>query len=164
MKKLYLIRHGEADLGEGRGDHERQLTDSGHAEARNLGSQLADAGIEVVLASDAARAAATASDLGLDARVEARADLYNASSEALLAAVAALPDDVEVAALVAHAPGVPNLVEELAGSDADAVASEIVSVFDTATAAGIEFDGTWAEPGRTRLFWAGRGEADGSGV
>lgn len=160
MKRLYLIRHGEAALsGEGRGDHGRRLTDAGRAEARHLGHQLADAGIQVVLASDAERAAATASGLGLDARVDARDDLYNASTEALLAALAELPDDVEVAALVAHAPGVPHLVEELAGPDADAAASEVVSVFDTATAAGIECDGTWSDLGRTRLFWAGRGEA-----
>ncbi|MFP5415675.1 MAG: SixA phosphatase family protein [Actinomycetes bacterium] len=159
MKRVYLIRHGEAQFtGSGRGDHGRGLTDEGRQQARNLGGLLAGAGIEVVLASSAERAAQTATELGLDAEVRLLDDLYQAGTIGLLRALASLDESVMVAAVVGHAPGVPALVDELTGPDPAAEASALVRHhFPTATAAGIEFAGTWGDLADPRLFWAARG-------
>lgn len=159
MKRLYLIRHAEAEfMGRGRGDHGRVLTDEGHAQARHLGELLADAGIAVVLHSTADRATQTATGLGLAADLRPVEELYNAGTVGLLSAIADLDDDVECAALVAHAPGVPALVDELAGPDAEPhAAASVLHHYPTATVAGIEFSGSWADLDGSRLFWAARG-------
>lgn len=159
MKRVYLIRHGEAEfMGRGRGDHGRLLSAEGREQAERLGELLADAGIQVVLSSSADRAAMTASALGLDAEVRLLDELYNASTLGLLRAMATLDDDVDAAAVVAHAPGVPALVDELTGDDSDPDAVAFVrNHFGTATCAGIEFTGTWADLDGSRLVWADRG-------
>ena len=159
MKRLYLIRHAEAEfMGRGRGDHGRALTDEGHAQARHLGELLADAGITVVLHSTADRATQTARGMGLSADLRPAEELYNAGTMGLLSVVADLEDAVEVAALVAHAPGVPALVDELAGPDPDPhAAASVLHNYPTATVAGIEFSGSWADLDGSRLFWAARG-------
>lgn len=162
MKRVYLIRHGEAEfMGRGlRGDHGRVLTEEGHQQARHLGELLADAGVRVVLTSTADRAVLTASGMGLDAEVRPIDDLYHAGTVGLLRALATLDDSVEAAALVAHAPGVPALVDELAGPDPDPrAAAAALHHYPTAMAAGIEFSGPWSdlEVVPTRLFWAERG-------
>lgn len=159
MKRVYLIRHGEAEFtGRGRGDHGRALTDEGREQARRLGEQLADAGIQVILSSDADRAAQTASGLGLDADLRLLEELYNASTVGLMRGLATLEDSLEAAALVAHAPGVPALVEELAGEDPDPDAAALaLRHFPTATCAAIEFTGSWRDPSCPRLVWATRG-------
>ncbi len=162
MKRVYLIRHGEAEfMGRGaRGDHGRVLTPEGVEQARHLGELLAEAGIGVVLASTADRAAQTASGMGLAAEVRLVEELYHAGAVGLLRALAGLDDAVDAAALVAHAPGVPALVDELAGDDPDPrAAAAALHHYPTAMAAGIEFDGSWTELGTvpSRLFWAQRG-------
>lgn len=159
MKRLYLIRHAEADFwGAGRGDHGRRLTPEGKEQATRLGRMLADAGIEVVLCSDADRARQTARRLGLSAEVRESNELYNASTVSLTRALSTLSDDVQVAALVAHAPGVPDLVDELSGINPDPDALALLSRgYPTATASGIEFEGSWAHLEEPRLFWVGRG-------
>lgn len=162
MKRLYLIRHGEAEfMGRGlRGDHGRVLTEEGHAQAEHLGELLADAAITVVLTSTADRAAQTASGMALDAEVRPIEDLYHAGTTGLLNALAELDDSLDAVALVAHAPGVPALVDELAGPDPDPkAAAAALHHYPTAMAAGIEFSGSWAQLATvpTRLFWAERG-------
>lgn len=159
MRRLYLIRHAEAEfLGRGRGDHGRVLTEEGHAQARHLGELLADAGIQLVLHSTADRAAQTASGMGLAAGLRPVDALYNAGTVGLLRAISDLQDGVTIAAVVAHAPGIPALVDELAGPDADPhAAASVLHHFPTATVAGIEFGGTWDDLTGSRLFWAARG-------
>ena len=159
MGRLYLIRHGDAEFtGRGRGDHGRALTDEGRRQARRLGDLLAHAGIAMVLASTAERAAQTASWLGLDVEVRLLDEIYHAGTHGLLRVLASLDDTVEVAALVGHAPGVPDLVDELSGPASAQEATALVRHhFPTATAAGIEFTGSWSDLVGARLFWAARG-------
>ncbi|HHU37894.1 MAG TPA: hypothetical protein GXZ45_01175 [Propionibacterium sp.] len=162
MKRLYLIRHGEAEfMGRGvRGDHGRVLTEEGRQQALHLGELLADAGIRVLLTSTADRAVQTASGMGLDAEVRPVEDLYHAGTVGLLKALATLDNSVDAAAVVGHAPGVPALVDELAGHDPDPrAAAAALHHYPTAMAAGIEFSGSWAdlEVIPSRLFWAERG-------
>lgn len=160
MKRLFLIRHGEAEFtGHGRGDRGRRLTDDGLAQAARLGHMLAHADIEIILASTADRAQETAKGMGLSAPVESIDALYDASTVTIARTLADLDaTSVQVAALVAHAPGVPALVDELTGpgSDPDAVA-RVSTHFPTATVARIDFEGTWADLSGARLTWANRG-------
>lgn len=159
MKRVYLIRHGDAEfMGRGRGDHGRVLTAEGQEQAKRLGHMLAQAGIQVILSSSADRARETAEGLGLDAKLVLMDELYNAGTFGLMRALASLSDSVEVAALVAHAPGVPSLVDELAGDDPEPEAAALVRYsYPTATIAGIEFTGSWTDLDGARLFWADRG-------
>ncbi|MFT3875317.1 MAG: histidine phosphatase family protein [Propioniciclava sp.] len=159
MKRVYLIRHGDAEfMGRGRGDHGRILTAEGQEQAKRLGAMLAPAGVQVILCSSADRARETAEGLGLTAKLVPLDELYNAGTFGLMQALASLADSVQVAALVAHAPGVPALVDELAGQDPDPDAAAVVRYsFPTATVAGIEFTGSWADLEGSRLFWADRG-------
>lgn len=159
MKRVFLIRHGEAEFsGHGRGDHGRVLTEEGREQARHLGELLANAGIELVLASTADRAAQTAAGLGLEAPIRLNDDLYSASTLGIMRVLAEIAPEMSTVAVVAHAPGIPALVEELAGeeSDPDAV-GRIRHRFSTATAAGIGFTGSWADLDGARLIWSGRG-------
>lgn len=159
IKRLFLIRHAEAEFtGHGRGDHGRILTPEGHDQAKDLGAELTAFGIEAVLASSADRATQTAHGLGLSAPVTTLDELYNGSTHSLVRALANLDEAVTTAAVVAHAPGVPALVEGLADDTSDPEMFSIVSsFFPTATAAGIEFEGTWRDVRPGRLFWARRG-------
>ena len=161
MKRVYLIRHGEAEFtGHGRADHGRALAEEGREQARHLGELLADADIGIILSSSADRAVQTAEGLGLPCEVRVLDALYNASTGQLLAALSELDETVDAATLVAHAPGVPALVDELAGPGADPEAAGFVKHhFPTATCAGVEFTGSWSDIGvaDTRLFWAARG-------
>lgn len=154
MKTLYLLRHARAeDYAGGRGDHARELTDAGRAQAREAGAALADAGIELILASSASRALQTARGLGLDVPIEASDELYNAGSLDILDELAALDDRFAVVAVVAHAPGIPTLAHRLASSDSDAEAiARIDSHFPPATLVGLHFEGAWHELADARLF------------
>ncbi|MFV0407204.1 MAG: SixA phosphatase family protein [Propioniciclava sp.] len=159
MKRVFLIRHGEAEFtGHGRGDHGRVLTSEGVEQAAHLGGILAEMGIEVILASSADRAAQTATGMGLSAPVELHEDLYNASTFGILRVLAEVPPEVETVAVVAHAPGVPALVHDLSGPGSDPDASaQVKHHFPTATVAGIGFAGTWDDLAGSRLLWASRG-------
>lgn len=152
---LYLMRHAEAEhFAPGRGDHARRLTADGRAEAQGAGKALRDAGVQVVLASSAVRAAETAAELGLAAAVQDLDELYNAPGFALLAHIAMLPDALTTAMVVGHAPGVPNLAHDLA----DEITSDpklyerLWQGFPTATVVGLEFDAEWDDLGEGRLF------------
>lgn len=159
MKRVFLIRHAEAGFsGGGKGDHGRELTEDGQAQARQLGRLLAEAEIEVILASSASRAAQTAEGLGLSAPVSLLDQLYNAGTPDLLAVLAEQDPAVKVVALVAHAPGIPALVDALAGVDSDPTALAAIRYhYPTATATAIDLDGEWSEPTGSRVVWVGNG-------
>ena len=160
MRTLYLLRHASAEnWAGGRGDHARELTDYGRAQAREAGQALAEAGIQLILSSSASRALQTAEALGLPVPIEASDDLYNCSPDTILDELSALTDDVGVVAVVAHAPGIPALAHELAaGADSVAEALAVIDAhFPPGTLVGLEFDGAWSELSSARLFTARRG-------
>ena len=124
MKSLLLLRHGEAEShGGSGGDITRNLNDLGLAQAASVGRYLRQQGLtpEMVLSSTAARATQTASAVidaaGWPVDLEQNATLYNATTESLLAVITSLPQTVKRLLIVAHAPGVPDLVNVLCGRD-----------------------------------------------
>ena len=113
--QLFIVRHAEAALGEP--DDLRPLTKAGREQARRLGKQFADDGIQpdAVLSSPLLRARETAAAIAKAVGVDAEAD------ERL--APGAEPDDVRAAAsgrgetvvVVGHQPDCGRTVAALSG-------------------------------------------------
>lgn len=127
MKTLLLVRHAKSDWGDpGLADHDRPLNDRGEHDAPAMGKRLADRGVAVdlVVSSTALRARTTAAliaealDVPAD-RLTEEGRLYAASARMILAVASELPDDVEVAAIVGHNPGMSDAVGELTGTWTD---------------------------------------------
>lgn len=149
-RRLFLMRHGQA--GFAGSDHERPLTPQGQAQAAWVGRLLADRGIERVLCSSAVRTRQTALGLRLTAPVTVVDSLYNCSAGRILSALAKLPEYVQAALVVAHYPGIPGLVQQLAGRRADAGAlRDLAHHFHPATTVELEFTGSWSDLHTARL-------------
>ncbi len=127
MKSLLLLRHAEAVNASGEAnDAARPLTAHGHAQAAALGAFLGGRGIvpDRIVTSAATRARETSATLvrtaGWPCEPTVADELYNASTEAMLECVATTGEDVAQLLLVAHAPGVPDLVNLLVTDHLDA--------------------------------------------
>ena len=145
MKRLILIRHGEAerDPPPGGGDFDRVLTDRGRHESTRAGVRIAEAEVtpDVALVSSAARTRETWDQAGKAwGAVETRLmrQLYNADAGALLAAAQA--EEADVVALVAHNPGAQSLAVRLLRQAGEAeAAAKAERHFPTAAALVISF-------------------------
>ncbi len=154
-----ILRHASpAQQGPDGTDFTRPLTELGEAEARIQGRFLCEAGIipELIVTSffnDTATTAALLTEaLGTGQSVVPEAALYNAPGTDLLDCVQGLPDDVGTALLVAHMPGVAELLAMLASE-----LPEVAVAFKPGTLVGISLErvGRWAEvaPGGGVLEW-----------
>jgi len=116
-RRIILLRHGHAD--DGAQDFERPLSPAGRDAARRVGLALARAGLlpELVLASAAPRALATAElaarAAGYEGVVQADQALYLASDAKYLGALRRLPAHTSSVWLVGHNPGLSGLAREL---------------------------------------------------
>lgn len=149
-RQLVVVRHAKAADPGGSPDHERPLTDRGHADARAMGEWLKDRGIRVdlVLCSTAVRTRETWADIvessGLGALVEHDRQIYNASVDRLLGVIAQEGRSARSIALVGHAPGVPALAATLTeGVVAEANGPTLEDGFPTCTVAVLEVDVPW---------------------
>lgn len=153
-RRLILMRHATAGSGTGR-DHDRPLTARGLDEARRMGDWLRveGRGPDRVLVSTARRCRETwqAVESGLGhappppAAIAFEDRLYNASTEALLAAVRET-EDAEALLLIAHNPGISLLALEL-GRDGEDDGTRLQAGFAPATIAIFEVEGAWADLG-----------------
>lgn len=138
MKRLLLIRHGHAVPGSAeRGDFERILSPSGEREVATVADRLAKSRWlpQSIVTSSAPRAQATATILARRLalpRPQVEGSLYLAGRDALLQSVARHGGDSTILAIVAHNPGLTQLVRELANVRLDDL--------PTAGIAGIAFD------------------------
>jgi len=156
-----LLRHAKTEeFRPGGQDFERRLTPRGEGQARDVGAFLDERGVRVdaVLCSSSVRTRQTYDLLGLAAPAEMDDSrrYYDAGLDELLEGIRALPEAVETALLVGHAPGVPAVAYEVADPDTSepqAVAA-IATRFPPSTLAWLEFDGTWAELESARLVEA----------
>ena len=149
MKTLFLLRHAKSGFDEPPvRDVDRQLNAKGRRAARTVGRHLRDTGaaFDVVLASPARRVAETLAEVEaaygrrLSAAVDKR--LYLACPETLLDVVHALPADAATALLVAHNPGLEELVLLLVPDRADQPLRDDVELkFPTASVAELAFEG-----------------------
>ena len=116
-RRIILLRHGHAD--DGAQDFERPLSPAGRDAARRAGLALARAGLlpQLVLASAAPRALATAElaarAAGFEGSIQADQALYLASDAQYLGALRRLPAVASSVWLVGHNPGLSALAREL---------------------------------------------------
>jgi phosphohistidine phosphatase len=143
QRTLIVVRHAKSDWStDGLPDHDRPLVPRGRRDAPAIGTWLsANAGtIGLVVCSPATRARQTWQLAGanLTDRPEVRYDdrMYGAGPTALLTIIAELPDELAVAALVGHNPGLADLVEFLSGEPRE---------MKTAAVAVISWPGCWAD-------------------
>lgn len=140
-KRLILVRHGKSDWSGDEDDIGRPLNPRGRRQAPKTG-QWINANIEhidLVVVSPATRATHTwdliAGELDEPPQVRNDDRLYGASVEDFLEVVREVTGDVETLAVVAHNPGLADLVHELTGERA---------AMPTSAIAVITWDGSWS--------------------
>jgi phosphohistidine phosphatase len=159
LKNLLILRHASpAPPGPDGNDFTRALTPQGEREASLQGAFLREADIvpQIIAASSALRAVTTAellvAALGGSPAVTREEVLYNAPGEVLLDYVQRLPDRAATVLLVAHMPGVAELLGILASDPADMAVN-----FSPATLVGVSLEtpARWAEvvPGCGVVEW-----------
>lgn len=152
--KLWLIRHAKSDWSsQGVSDFQRPLNPRGERDGPRMASWLAaqDDAADWLWSSDALRAQQTAAFVAQafaisdDRRAEDHR-LYGAGPETLLSVIRETPPDAVSAAIVAHNPGMTELVNLLAGED-------VIGNLPTFGVARFEVPGDWADVtfGRGRL-------------
>ncbi|MGC0370247.1 SixA phosphatase family protein [Microbacterium sp. SLBN-111] len=144
MIQLILARHAKSDWAdEGVADHDRPLNDRGRRDAPTVARSVLRRGVrpEVLLSSSAVRARSTAAAFAeeFEVGVTEQSELYLADADTLLeAARATRAREVMV---VAHDPGMSELVSRLAERDVRMVTSA-VAVFTW-------HEGDWDDVGTT---------------
>lgn len=159
MRTLLLLRHAKSDPAPGLPDAERPLNRRGCKAAERLGQWMRDNHLrpEWLVSSPARRAAETVEQLrrGLeipDTLVHIDERLYLADRTALLEVAAHCPQDMDHIMLVAHNPGLDELLIWLCG--ADLPHTEKNKLMTTATLARIGLPDDWRQlvPGCGKLL------------
>jgi phosphohistidine phosphatase len=153
-KLLYVMRHAKSSWKDPTvPDFERPLARRGEKAARRMAVHLARAlpSPKLVLCSPAIRAVQTYEPIAelLGHSVEAQIDdeLYGASGTALLARLRALPEEVGPVLLIAHNPGVQDLLIELARDAGPARLDVLRAGFPTGALATFRVTSRWSELG-----------------
>ena len=122
MKQLLLLRHAEAESAPaGSSDNDRALTERGRREALSAANAIAAAGLEIdeALVSPAQRTRETAGivarTLNLAIPITHVATLYLAAPDVILQALQSCRAHSRTVLLIAHNPGLSELLHELAG-------------------------------------------------
>lgn len=151
MKTLVLIRHAKAEQS-GPSDFERQLTDSGIADATEAGRWLAQRGIEPdeALVSAAVRASQTWEAVnegaGWDLEPRLEETLYEVGPASALDLIRETPESVAGLIVVGHNPTMGSLATLLDdGEGDDEAGNAVASGFPTAAVAVLSYDGDWAD-------------------
>lgn len=169
MRTLVIMRHAKAEASAPT-DHDRELSERGHADASDAGRWLAEQGFtpEYALVSAAARTTETWEDVatagGWDLSVaEYDEGLYTASTDAALDLIREIDDGISSLIVIGHNPTISYLVQLLDDGDGDEEAGNQIAIggHPTAGAAIFAYDGEWAglEEGAAtlRAFHVGRG-------
>lgn len=122
MRTLLLMRHAKSSWDDPSWrDHERPLNERGRRDAPRIGALLAEHGLvpDLILSSTSTRTRETVALLvdALGAEPDTRFvdELYLASPQQLLAAAATAPAHCATVLVVAHNPGLGDLVSHFAG-------------------------------------------------
>lgn len=124
MKTVLILRHAKSSWASDKlSDHERPLNSRGQRDAPRMGRLLRDEDLlpGLILTSSAVRARATAHLVaeasGYDGPIEQSRDFYLADAATFLHALRRLADDYHRVLVVAHNPGLEELLDELTGED-----------------------------------------------
>lgn len=122
IKTLLLLRHAKSSWkNPGQQDHDRPLNARGKRDAPQMGRRLAELDLipDFILSSTAKRARKTAEKvaeaMGFEGVLELTKTLYLADIEEHLTVLLSVPDSVERVLVIAHNPGLQNLVFSLTG-------------------------------------------------
>ncbi|KHL02889.1 SixA phosphatase family protein [Sinomonas humi] len=153
VRRLVVLRHAKAAWPVGVPDVDRPLAERGHADAPEAGKWLLSHKVvpDFILCSVALRTRQTCTwvcgalgDLAPTPKLET--GLYAASAARMLAVVNHVPDTVTTLLVIAHMPGVQDLVLRLAARDSDQDAYlDAANHFPTAGLAVLETEKPWAE-------------------
>lgn len=170
--RLVLVRHAQAADTHPRGDHERELTAQGVADATELGRWLAGRQLapDHVVVSTARRAQQTLEALReglgqsplLADRVWSERRVYDGGTDGVLAAVQEVPEETGVLWVVGHEPVMSSTAYDLAdpARTPDRLRRALGRGFPTATAAVLDLPVPWARvapgSGRPRALHTGR--------
>ncbi|MFI7502764.1 SixA phosphatase family protein [Streptomyces sp. NPDC049687] len=172
LRRLVVLRHAKSDWPQGVPDHERPLAPRGRRDAPAAGQALTETGCvpDLVLCSTAVRARQTwelaSAQWGTAPPVRYDPRLYAADVPELLDVVRETPAEVGTLLLVAHNPGLEELVLELAGEGLDDTLDEVRTKFPTSAIAVLAWYGpAWRSltPGTALLtsMVVPRGRKDG---
>ncbi len=150
MKKLYLLRHAQADSHTGVDDKARALTAHGILQAGYVGDYLRDQNITIdsVLCSSARRTKMTFSEIK-NSRVTIKKEqfldkLYNAPAGDLLYALQQAQGDNVL--MVAHNPGIHQLANMIVGDSNSQIEQQLMLGYHPATLSVFECDcDAWAD-------------------
>jgi phosphohistidine phosphatase len=152
-KRLVIMRHAKSDWPLGVADFDRPLLPRGHAEAALAGTWLREHDLvpDVILCSSATRTQQTCAgvlnELGDDTPApELHDSLYAASPSRMLAVLNHVPETANCVLLLAHMPGVQELVDHLASPDSDDDAlADATAHYPTSALTVLELQKPWAE-------------------
>jgi phosphohistidine phosphatase len=161
LRTLILLRHAKSSWDQPElADVDRPLAERGQQAAPAMARHLSAQGLvpQVVLCSHAERVRQTwellAPELGRGVACRVLRSLYLAAPRRLLQTVRRLGDDVEVAMMIGHNPGLASLAVTLAGRGRKKNLARLRRKFPTAALAVLEFEvATWKDlaPGTGRL-------------
>ena len=122
MKTLLLMRHAKSSWSSAKlADHDRPLNDRGLADVPKMGELLASLDVvpDVILCSTAERARQTVEllcqTLPFEGEVIYSRMLYHAGDEVFNEELGRLGDEIEIAMIVGHNPGMEYAVENYTG-------------------------------------------------
>ncbi len=164
-RHIVVIRHAKSSWDDASvADHDRPLSKRGRNALPGLRDHIAGLELrpDLVLCSSSRRTVETLDGIrpsvGSKARIELDSALYGASVADLVAELRRLDDQVATVFLIAHNPGVSDLVNLLTAAPATGGAA--VDTFPTAAVAVLSVDGRWSalEPECAVLesFWTPR--------
>jgi phosphohistidine phosphatase len=144
MKTLLVMRHAKSSWKEGDlADHERPLNKRGERDAPRMGERLRalPQPPQAILSSTAVRARATAAAVAealmFEGEIELVASFYSEAPEAYFTALRRLPESVATTLVIAHNPGVEEIISLLTGDE---------ETMSTAAVAHISLPiGAWSE-------------------
>ncbi len=125
IKKLFLLRHGQAESGFNMKDYNRSLTVEGERAIKTLSEQLASRNFnpENILCSPSKRTTQTCeiltSTIGYKGQVQYEKGIYEATAHQLFELISSAPDNVNTLLLIGHNPGISYLGHYLTGNFRD---------------------------------------------
>jgi phosphohistidine phosphatase len=121
MKKLYIVRHAKSAWDSGVEDFNRPLKTKGKLAAPFMAEKLVSRGIHpnLIISSSAKRTKQTteliSKKMGIEnTKIQFTKDLYLASPKTIISIIQAVSDDVNELMIVAHNPGVTQVINYLA--------------------------------------------------
>jgi phosphohistidine phosphatase len=152
-KSLLLMRHGKAEEGSGKPDHDRVLAKRGVRQGELAGAWLREQGLvpDLVICSTAVRTRQTWDAVrrgGARAEyVEYRRPVYQGGAESLIETIREDAGDSSIVLVVGHNPTMAEATAMLTDGDGSAQAHEALAAggFVTSGIAVLRYSGEWAD-------------------